>query len=265
MRFELDFPVIQNSYTSKAYEAGWFSKSFPSFVFYRKMLGIVFRSSRLAKRGKFDDPSWCLSSYDTLQSLESVGATASVEGLENVIQTDGPCIIIGNHMSTLETFVLPYLICPFKKVTFIVKEALVNYPVFKHVMMSRNPIVVGRENPKQDFMTVLKGGSKRIQSGYSIAVFPQTTRMTEFDRSQFNSIGIKLAKRADVPVIPLALKTDCWGNGMLIKDFGKIDPNNPIKLKFGERLRIEGNGKAQQEAVISHIENCLTDWKIRNY
>ena len=229
------------------------------------MLGIIFRSASLAKGGNFDDPNWCLSSYDILQSLESVGATASIEGVENIIQTEGPCIIVGNHMSTLETFLIPYLVCPFKKVTFIVKEALVSYPVFKHIMISRNPIVVDRANPKKDFMTVLNDGMERVKSGYSIVVFPQTTRMTDFDKSQFNSIGIKLAKRAGVPVVPLALKTNCWGNGSRIKDFGKIDPKIPIRLKFGNRLTIEGNGKNQQEAVVAHIENCLTNWKENNY
>jgi 1-acyl-sn-glycerol-3-phosphate acyltransferase len=40
-------------------------------------------------------------------------------------------------MSTLETFVLPYLIAPHRPMTFVVKKSLVEYPVFKHVMRAR--------------------------------------------------------------------------------------------------------------------------------
>ena len=260
MRFELDFPVVDNNYRTPAMQGGWFARVFPSLSFYMNMVQTVLRSARLAKKGIYNDPNWCRSSYDILKSLEAVSITAVVENLQTVVNCKGPVVIVGNHMSTLETFLLPYLICPHKKLTFVIKESLVSYPVFKHIMLSRNPIVVGRSSPREDFMTVLSEGTKRIEDNYSVVVFPQTTRMPEFDRSQFNSIGIKLARRARVPVIPLALKTDCWGNGHLIKDFGKIDPKKDIHLRFGEPLIIEGNGKIQQELVISHIENCLNQW-----
>ena len=35
---------------------------------------------------------------------------------------DGPAVIVGNHMSTLETFALPGLVVPFKPLTFVVKH-----------------------------------------------------------------------------------------------------------------------------------------------
>ncbi|MCZ6673405.1 MAG: lysophospholipid acyltransferase family protein [Verrucomicrobia bacterium] len=260
MRFELDFPVIQDQYQTSPRKLSWIARKFPSLTFYKKMFGVVKRAARLAKQGKYGDPEWCLSSYEILRALESVGTQAIIEKIQSVTKQSGPSIIIGNHMSALETFLLPYLICPHMKLTFVVKEALISYPVFKHVMLSRNPVVIARSNPKQDFLTVLKEGTKRVEEGYSILVFPQTTRMLRFDRSQFNSIGVKLAKRARVPVVPLALKTDCWGNGTLLKDFGKIDPSRSIRIKFGSPMEIVGNGKAQQELIVSHIENCLNQW-----
>lgn len=260
MRFELDFPVIKNDYQTPQIEPPWLAKAFPSVSFYRKMIGTVLRAAHLAKKGNYKDQNWCLSSFEILRALESLGTKAKLENIQSVANLEGPCIIIGNHMGTLETFLLPYLVCPYKKLTFVIKEALVTYPVFKHIMISRNPIVVGRNNPKQDFLTVLTEGVKRIEEGYTVVVFPQTTRMPIFDRTQFNSIGVKLAKKAGVPIVPLALKTDCWGNGKLIKDFGKINPQKNIHLRFGQPLQVEGNGKKQHELVISHIENCLNLW-----
>lgn len=262
MRFELDFPIIENTYTSEARKTGWLSRSLPSIRFYSNMLRIVCRAARLAKKGIYNDPDWVKSSFGILKAIEKVGTSVHIQNLQALTQVNGPCVIVGNHMSTLETFLLPYLVCPQKKLTFVIKEALVTYPVFKHIMISRTPIVVGRSSPKKDFMTVLNEGVSRIQDEMSVVVFPQTTRMTQFDKTQFNSIGIKLAKRAKVPVIPLALKTDCWGNGSLIKDFGKIDPSKSIYFNFGTPMSIEGNGKSQHEAVIAHIENCLKEWSL---
>jgi len=260
MRFELDFPVIHDRYHTPQLELTWFAKAFPSLFFYKKIAGVVKRGAHLAKRGRYLDANWCLSSYQSFKAVESIGAKVIVENIDLIKNLNGPGIIIGNHMSTLETFLLPYMICPYKKVTFVIKESLVSYPVFKHIMKSRNPIVVGRSNPKQDFITVLNEGVKRIEEGYSVIVFPQTTRMVQFDRTQFNSIGVKLAKRAGVPVVPLALKTNSWGNGRWLKEFGRIDRNKSVHFKFGTPMEIEGNGKNQHQQVITHIENCLNRW-----
>ena len=97
----------------------------------------------------------------------------------------------------------------------MVKESLLKYPFFGPVLGSREPIVVGRSNPREDLVAVLEGGEARLKQGRSVIVFPQSTRSSVFDPAHFNTIGVKLAKRAGVPVIPVALKTDAWGNGNL--------------------------------------------------
>lgn len=195
-----------------------------------------------------------------MKSLERVGIIFEVTGVGNFINLTGPCVFVGNHMSTLETFVLPCIIEPFKDVTFVVKESLIHYPVFRHVMRSRDPIVVTRTNAREDLRAVLEGGSDRLNAGRSIIIFPQTTRTAAFDPAEFNSIGIKLAKKAGVPVIPIALKTDAWGNGKHFKDFGRIDPSQKVYFTFGRPLDIKGNGAAEHREIIDFICNSLKTW-----
>jgi 1-acyl-sn-glycerol-3-phosphate acyltransferase len=171
-----------------------------------------------------------------------------------------PCVFIANHMSVLETFILPGLIQPQRDVTFVVKASLIDYPLFRHVMRSRNPIVVGRANPRQDLRTVLEEGQKRLNSQVSIVIFPQTTRSIEFEPGDFNTLGIKLAKRARVPVVPIALKTDAWGLGGKLKDFGKIRPAKTVHICFGEPLRVKGSGKEEHRIVVDFITSKLKEW-----
>jgi 1-acyl-sn-glycerol-3-phosphate acyltransferase len=163
-------------------------------------------------------------------------------------------------MSALETFILPAIIQPLKDVTFVVKKSLVDYPVFKHVMRSRDPIAVSRENPRDDFKAVMEGGVQRLNAGRSIIVFPQTTRTNVFDPKGFNTIGIKLAHKANVPVVPIALKTDAWGTGKIIKDFGKIDPTKRVYFAFGEPLWIKDRGAEEHNKVIEFISSKLKEW-----
>ncbi len=261
MRLKLNYPAVFKNYQSPASKVNWFPKHFKNTAFYIDILKVVFSAANQAKKGNYDDTAWCNSSYAVKTALEAVGATIEIDNLNSVIEQKGPCVIVGNHMSTMETFLLPWLICPHGKFTYVLKESLVNYPVFKHIAKSINPIVVGRTNPREDFLTVIKQGQKRLEDGYSIAVFPQTTRTTDFNPETLNSIGAKLAKKAKVPLVPLALKTDCWGNGKFVRDFGKVHPEKSIHFSFGTAMEIEGTGKQQHQATKDHIVNHLKQWQ----
>jgi 1-acyl-sn-glycerol-3-phosphate acyltransferase len=253
---------LNGSYESAPDKIPLLAKIAPSFSFYRKLLPIVFKASYKAKHLQYDNTEWSKSSLEVLHALENVGIKIEITGVDYFKNLEGPCVFIGNHMSTLETFVLPVIIQPLKDVTFVVKKSLVEYPVFKYVMRSRDPIIVGRTNPRDDLKAVIEGGIERLKAGISIIIFPQTTRTTVFDPKAFNTIGIKLAHRANVPVVPIALKTDAWGNGKYIKDFGKIDPSKKVHFAFGEPMWIKDRGIKEHNKVIEFISSKLNEWGI---
>ena len=126
--------------------------------------------------------------------------------------------------------------------------------------MARDPILVGRENPREDLKIVLEEGSRKIQIGKSIIIFPQKTRSLNFGQASFNSLGIKLAKRNNVSVIPIAILSDAWGNGKYIKEIGKIDPAKLVRICIGEPITISGNGAEDHQHVIDFITGKLKDW-----
>ena len=252
--------TIQNDYQSTPRTITWLVRKNPSAVFYAKILLIIYQAARLAKKGVYDSDHWVQSSLDTIKALESVGGHLDVQNLKSLQNLDPPCVIIGNHMSVLETFVLPCLIQPLLDVTFVVKDSLIAYPFFGNVLRSRNPIVVGRANAREDFRIVLEEGQNRLNAGISVIIFPQTTRSIHFDATAFNSLGVKLAKRAKVPIIPLALKTDAWGVGKWFKDAGKIRPNLPVHFSFGESLQVQGAGKEEHQFIVNFIANKMKQW-----
>ena len=252
--------ALTGDYLSPRYEPSLVARALPSVVFYSRILGIVRRAFLAARKGRFDQNQLKIQAQETIRALERQGVRISVTGVEHFRAVDGPCVFVGNHMSTLETFVLPGLVVPFKPLTFVVKQSLVSMPVFGPIMRSCDPLVVGRSNPREDLRTMLDGGAERLARGLSIAVFPQTTRTTRFEPEAFNSIGTKMAKKAGVPVVPLAIRSDAWSTGRLLRDFGPFRPELPVHFAFGEPIVIEGNGKEAHETTIDFIRSHLAAW-----
>ncbi len=255
------FKQLDSPYRSPPIAVGPFDRTFPDLSFYGRFISIVFRASLKARRSVYDGTAWATSSVETRSALERVGITLEITGLEHLKRLHTPCVIIGNHMSVLETSILPGIVQPIRPVTFVVKESLLRYPFFSHVLKSRDPISVTRTHPRRDFKTVLDEGSIRLKRGISIIVFPQNTRTRFFDPSQFNSIGVKLAHRAGVPIVPLALKTDAWGNGRHLKDFGRIDPAKRVYFSFGEPMWVRRRGADEHRAIIRYIDTHLEKWR----
>jgi 1-acyl-sn-glycerol-3-phosphate acyltransferase len=232
------------------------------WAFYADYIAGVFRVRSLATRGLLDDSAWAESSMMVLRIIERNRGRFEISGIDKVrnAASQGPFVFISNHMSTLETQILPVLIVPVMPVTFVVKESLVTSPVFGPIMRSRDPIAVGRKNPREDLETVLQRGVERLQRGVSIIVFPQSTRSPVFNPEVFNTLGIKLASKARVPVIPIAVKTDFWVEEGLFRGFGPIRPERTIHIEFGGPMTVTGRGKDQHLEIVEFIKSRLTRW-----
>jgi 1-acyl-sn-glycerol-3-phosphate acyltransferase len=226
-----------------------------------KYAATVLRSRKEAIRKVYDTKAWADSSFEIFRIIEKTGGKFHITGMENIDKSAGAVLFISNHMSTLETMIFPGIIAPHREATFVVKESLVNHALFGDVMRSRNPIVVGRTDPRKDFEAVMNGGVELLSKGISIVIFPQSTRSLDFKPEEFNSIGVKLAKKAGVEVVPVAIKTDFWGNGRWIKELGPLDRHKPIHIRFGEPFRVTGNGKEENQKIIDFIKSSLEEWK----
>ena len=131
------------------------------FIF--KYGALVLRTRKEAIRKVYDTKAWTDSSFEIFRFIENTGGKFHITGMENITKPDGPVLFISNHMSTLETMIFPSIIGPLKEVTFVVKESLVKHPLFGDVMRSRNPVVVGRTDPRKDFEAVMDGGDRAVK------------------------------------------------------------------------------------------------------
>lgn len=229
--------------------------------FMYRYLKVVWHSWRKVHRGTYDREAWVAASFDIMEFIEQCGGKFEITGLDRFKTLQGPVVFVSNHMSMLETQIYPGLIAQYRELTFVVKESLVKYPLFGPVVSSRNPIAVSRKNPREDLKKVLGEGEKRLQEGFSLMIFPQSTRSRTFKPDQFNSLGVKLASRVGVQVVPVAVKSDFWENGRITKDFGPIHRDRVIHIAFGHPLAAKKPRDCHRETV-AFIEKHLNQWGV---
>ena len=231
------------------------------WYFYFYNFGIFIRAGLAGKKGKLDKEAQIRLSSENVGLIERMGGSVHIRGLENIRKCAGkPAVLIGNHMSLLETALLHSVMRPRLDFTFVIKRSLFDVKYFGDIMRSLEAIAVDRVNPRDDFKAVLTEGKERLARGKSIVLFPQATRSEMFIPENFNTIGIKLAKSAGVPVLPLALKTDFLGNGKLIRDMGPVRRKNEVYFEFGEPVMVTDSGKDIHENIIEFIQSRLDKW-----
>jgi 1-acyl-sn-glycerol-3-phosphate acyltransferase len=231
-----------------------------TLIYYLQLFHIILVESFVARKRPYEGKTWAKGSLDVLKVVESAGGDFHISGLKALNRFRGPAVYIANHMSLLDTLILPCILLAYGKVTFVVKEGLLRYPVLGIIIRAIHPIAVTRENPRKDLKTVLNQGATLISRGVSIIIFPQATRSAIFNETAFNSLGVKLAQRAGVPVVPVALKTDFQGNGKIIKDMGPVDPTKTLYIKFGNPELVEGKAQDMHQRVIAFILQNLRAW-----
>ena len=125
---------------------------------------IILKMSIKAKKGNYGVEEFKQHSMLVLDLVEDCGGKVKIEGLDNIWACkDEPVVFVGNHMSTLETQLLPLFILPVKNLTFVIKRSLLTFPFFGHIMRATNPIAVTRINPREDLKTVMSETVQVIQ------------------------------------------------------------------------------------------------------
>ena len=211
--------------------------------------------------GKLTTDLWAHFCFRAIQKAERFGMDVLLDGWERRQKYDGPVVYLANHMSTLETILLPPILLSYGPFNVVVKQSLSHLPGLEKAAAHMGLIPVGRKSPREDLMQMFTVGKERIEQGNSILIFAQGSREKVFDRRHWSSIGAKLAEKAGVPVVPIALATDCEPTregGGIFKDFGSVDTSRPIRFRCGPVLT--GTARETHRASFDWIAEQLNGW-----
>ncbi|MGD8783306.1 MAG: lysophospholipid acyltransferase family protein [Thioalkalispiraceae bacterium] len=184
------------------------------------------------------------------------GVKYHVEGKENI--PEEPVIIFCKHQSTWETFVLQVI---FHKISFVFKHELFFIPFFGWGLAAMKPIAIKRGSGKKAVRQLVSGGTKRLQEGISVVIFPEGTRTRASGPGRYRIGGAVLAAESGYPVIPVAHHAgELWPRKGFVKKPGKVT------VRIGPKIHTQGKTPEQiLEAAKQWIEAQMPEISVGPY
>jgi 1-acyl-sn-glycerol-3-phosphate acyltransferase len=186
-------------------------------------------------------------------------APLTIRGAEHVPPT-GAFLLAINHVSALDPIVV-YLACP-RRVVFLAKDELWRSFLFRIAAGIFHIIPVDRDNPNT---TTVKRSLRALQSGVPVLIAPEGTRSDDGQLREFKSGFVKLARKARVPVVPVAVN----GTFEVMPRQRKFPKPGRIAVSFGQPYTefLDGNLKEEEiswhtRALNSTIASLLKHHKI---
>lgn len=159
-------------------------------------------------------------------SIKLLGLRVTYEGTENIPKDT--CVFVGNHQSILD---IPVLIVGINRnAGFIAKKEILKVPVLGFWLGILHCVPIDRENIRAAIDAINKG-VENLKKGYSMAIFPEGTRAKDGQIKEFKKGSLKLATKANVPVVPVTID-GTFRSYELEKKFKKAD----VRVIFGKPI-----------------------------
>ena len=183
-------------------------------------------------------------SYFNLWCVEKIcGLRYTIEGREHI--PTQPCVILCKHQSAWETYALP---CIFPQtLSWVCKRELLWIPFFGWGLAMMQPIAIDRKAGRRALEQLVEQGTKRLNSGRSVVIFPEGTRVAPGRKGRYGIGGAMLSERSGYPVLPIAHNAgEFWPKRGFIKHSGKIHMVIGPLIESGGRTATEINNLAEQ-------------------
>lgn len=185
------------------------------------------------------------------------GLGYTVEGLENISST--AAIIYVKHESTWETYAMQKFFPPH---AWIMKKELLWIPVFGWGLASLNPIPIDRKSGRRAIQQITQLGTKKLNEGQWVMVFPEGTRMKNGTMKRFGIGGALLAEKSGFPIIPVAHNAGAfWPRGSFLKTPGTIQViiGQPIQTQGKNHTEINAEAEEWMQTTMTRINGKPTE------
>ena len=192
--------------------------------------------------------------------FKGLGLQLDVVGAENIPRTGGAVLAI-NHTSYLDFALggIPADMNGRRLVRFMAKDGIFKHPVGGPLMRGMHHIPVDRDAGSASFREAVNV----LKSGEIVGVFPEATMSRSFEIKELKNGAVRMARAANVPLIPMII---FGGHRLLsygVKDFSR---GKPICITVGEEIPVpKGVDPDVTNAILQERLAELLDETIARY
>jgi 1-acyl-sn-glycerol-3-phosphate acyltransferase len=151
-----------------------------------------------------------------------VGIRLEVEGWEFLAH---PAVIVANHQSMLEVFIIPAVIPP--KTRLVGKKEIGRIPFFGWAFRATGQILIDRQD-NAVARAAIDDSLANLPAGVSVFVCPEGTRSQDGTLLPFKKGAFHIAMRLKLPVVPLTLD----GAHLLLPKDGWLPKPGTVRVRI---------------------------------
>ena len=162
----------------------------------------------------------------------------------------GPAVYVANHQSMLDIPVLTLAIgAPF---VFVARAGLGRLPIVGAVLRHSRCVLVDRSAPA-GAEAALDQAADRLAAGEAVLFFPEGTRSYDAGLGPFFPGAFRLAERAGVPVVPVAVD----GAWRLVNEQARTARPGRVRVRVGRPIPPGPGAEALAERARSEVGRLL--------
>ncbi|MBE5955360.1 MAG: 1-acyl-sn-glycerol-3-phosphate acyltransferase [Lachnospiraceae bacterium] len=179
------------------------------------------------------------------------GVHIKADGQENI--PEGAVLFVGNHQSYLD--ILTTYVSIKGGTGYVSKIEMDKVPVFNLWMRGINCLFLDRDNIREGIKTIKKG-TEELKKGYSMFIFPEGTRNQAEEMLEFKAGSTKMAEKANVPILPVAISgtADIFENNAHFS----VKPGK-VRITFGKPIIINDLAKEERRFLSGYTQNIIKE------
>lgn len=210
------------------------------------------RVNRLAEQGKTIEHDLLTdqTAKKWARSLVKIaGVTVETTGEEN-IPHEGSVLFVSNHQGNFD---IPILMGYIEKPkAFIAKIELLKVPLLRTWMTHLKCVFMDRSDIRQS-LKVINQAADHLKEGYSMVIFPEGTRSKNKTLGKFKPGSLKLAFKAGVPIVPIAIQ----GSYKIMEQNGFIIQPSHVEITIFDPIYTAGLTKEQATELPERVRKII--------
>lgn len=181
--------------------------------------------------------------------VKLAGVTVVTSGEEN-IPSEGSVLFVSNHQGNFDIPILLGYID--KPKAFIAKIELLKLPLIRTWMTHLKCVFMDRSDIRQS-LKAINQAADHLKEGYSMVIFPEGTRSKSETLGEFKPGSLKLALKAGVPIVPIAIR----GSYKIMEQNGFIIKPAHVEITIFKAIPTAGLTKEQAAELPDRVREII--------